>query len=72
MVIGPLFITRDMQPKAGSPFCTFMVPWISLSGVVHYAFARRPSGQFTLYGIVLDLVGELFDVIGFFGVDFRG
>jgi len=56
MVIGPLFIKLDMQPKVGSSSCAFMILWTALSGVVQYAFAGKLGWQFILYGIVVGLV----------------
>merc|ERR1712056_171686 len=49
MVIGPLFITLDMQPKVGSSSCAFMILWTALSGVVQYAFAGKLGWQFILW-----------------------
>merc|ERR1712032_570952 len=60
MVIGPLFIRLDMQPKVGSSSCAFMILWTALSGVVQYAFAGKLGWQFILYGVVIGLVsGQL-------------
>jgi len=56
MVIGPLFISLDMQPKVGSSSCAFMILWTALSGVVQYAFAGKLGWQFILYGVVIGLV----------------
>jgi len=66
MVIGPLFIQLDMQPKVGSASCAFMILWTALSGVVQYAFAGKLGWQFILYGIV---VGFVSGQIGQRGVD---
>merc|ERR1712032_152658 len=56
MVIGPLFIRLDMQPKVGSSSCAFMILWTALSGVVQYAFAGKLGWQFILYGVIVGLV----------------
>merc|ERR1719424_1711310 len=42
MVIGPLFIQLDMEPKVGSSSCAFMILWTALSGVVQDWFAVHP------------------------------
>jgi len=60
MVIGPLFIQLDMQPKVGSSSCAFMILWTAMSGVVQYSFAGKLGWQFILYGVVVGLVsGQL-------------
>jgi uncharacterized membrane protein YfcA len=60
MVIGPLFIQLDMQPKVGSSSCAFMILWTAISGVVQYAMAGKLGLQFILYGIVVGFVsGQL-------------
>merc|ERR1719324_1143474 len=60
MVIGPLFIQLDMQPKVGSSSCAFMILWTAVSGVVQYAFAGKLGWQFILYGIAVGFVsGQL-------------
>lgn len=56
MVIGPLFIQLDMQPKVGSSSCAFMILWTAISGVVQYAFAGKIGWQFILYGIGVGLI----------------
>jgi len=66
MVIGPLFIQLDMQPKVGSSSCAFMILWTAVSGVVQYAFAGKIGWQFILYGVV---VGFVSGQIGQRGVD---
>jgi len=66
MVIGPLFIQLDMQPKVGSSSCAFMILWTAASGVVQYAFAGKLGWQFILYGIV---VGFISGQLGQRGVD---
>jgi len=66
MVIGPLFIQLDMQPKVGSSSCAFMILWTAASGVVQYAFAGKIGWQFIAYGVV---VGFVSGQIGQRGVD---
>jgi len=66
MVIGPLFIQLDMQPKVGSSSCAFMILWTAVSGVVQYAFAGKLGWEFILYGVV---VGFVSGQIGQRGVD---
>jgi len=56
MVIGPLFIQLDMQPKVGSSSCAFMILWTAISGVVQYYFADKLGWQFILYGIVIGVI----------------
>lgn len=60
MVIGPLFIQLDMQPKVGSSSCAFMILWTAVSGVVQYAFAGKLGWQFILYGVAVGFIsGQL-------------
>lgn len=66
MVIGPLFIQLDMQPKVGSSSCAFMILWTAASGVVQYAFAGKIGWEFIAYGVV---VGFVSGQIGQRGVD---
>jgi len=66
MVIGPLFIQLDMQPKVGSSSCAFMILWTAVSGVVQYSFAGKLGWQFILYGVVIGFVSGQ---IGQRGVD---
>mmetsp|Transcript_54351 Transcript_54351/g.151383 ORF Transcript_54351/g.151383 Transcript_54351/m.151383 type:complete len:539 (-) Transcript_54351:115-1731(-) len=56
MVIGPLFIQLDMQPKVGSSSCAFMILWTAASGVVQYVFAGKIGIQFILYGVFVGLI----------------
>merc|ERR1739845_224973 len=56
MVIGPLFIGLDMQPKVGSSSCAFMILWTAISGVVQYSFAGKIGWEFILYGVVVGLI----------------
>jgi len=56
MVIGPLFIGLDMQPKVGSSSCAFMILWTAISGVVQYSFAGKLGWQFILYGIAVGFI----------------
>lgn len=56
MVIGPLFIQLDMEPKVGSSSCAFMILWTALSGVVQYWFAGKIGLQFIFYGVAIGFV----------------
>lgn len=60
MVIGPLFIALDMQPKVGSSSCAFMILFTALSGVVQYSFAGKLGWEFILYGVAVGFIsGQL-------------
>jgi len=56
MVIGPLFIQLDMQPKVGSSSCAFMILWTAISGVIQYALADKIGWEFILYGVLVGLI----------------
>eukprot|EP00928_Gymnodinium_smaydae_P039425 TRINITY_DN26937_c0_g1_i1.p1 TRINITY_DN26937_c0_g1~~TRINITY_DN26937_c0_g1_i1.p1 ORF type:complete len:507 (-),score=72.09 TRINITY_DN26937_c0_g1_i1:62-1582(-) len=66
MVIGPLFINLDMEPKVGASSCAYMILWTATSGVVQYMFAGKLGLQFVAYGI---LVGFVSGQLGQRGVD---
>merc|ERR1711981_989538 len=60
MVIGPLFIQLDVQPKVGSSSCAFMILWTAISGVVQYYYAGSIGWEFILYGVVVGFIsGQL-------------
>lgn len=56
MVIGPLFIQLDMQPKVGSSSCAFMILWTAISGVIQYYMMGKIGYQFIIFGIVIGFV----------------
>jgi len=60
MVIGPLFIQLDMQPKVGSSTCAFMILWTAISGVIQYAVAGYLGWQFIIFGVLIGFIsGQL-------------